>query len=158
MTERRPNPDHLLKVVSKELKQAGRGRLKICFGERIARANPGLGILLVADTPTSRDSRHFSRRSESAANTRSLVITTVACALTLCVAKWLSRYFDAPNLLALFTLTVVVVSLRLGRAAAIWGALLSVACFDFFFIPPYLTFAMSDAQYIFTFALILVMA
>jgi two-component system sensor histidine kinase KdpD len=128
------------------------------LAERIARANPGLGILLVAPTPTTRDARHVGWRSRPAVNPRSLVITTVACALTVCVAKWLSRYFDAPNLLALFTLTVVVVSLRLGRAAAIWGALLSVACFDFFFIPPYLTFAMSDAQYIFTFALILVMA
>src|ERR1700730_3072003 len=32
MKERRPDPDHLLKVVSKELKQGGRGRLKIFFG------------------------------------------------------------------------------------------------------------------------------
>src|SRR6266478_246776 len=32
MKEKRPDPDQLLKVVSKELKQEGRGRLKIFFG------------------------------------------------------------------------------------------------------------------------------
>jgi two-component system sensor histidine kinase KdpD len=91
-------------------------------------------------------------------NTKSIVITTAACALTTVIAAWLFRFFDASNLVALFMFTVVVVSLRLGRAAAIWAALLSVACFDFFFIPPLLSFAMSDTQYLFTFALILVIA
>jgi two-component system sensor histidine kinase KdpD len=128
------------------------------LAERVARTNPGLGILLVAAAPATRDERHASWKSQRPFNTRSFVITTLACALTVCVAEWLSRYFDAPNLLTLFTLTVVVIALRLGRAAAIWGALLSVACFDFFFVPPYLSFAMSDAQYLFTFALILVIA
>src|SRR5260370_39247718 len=32
MKQKRPDPDQLLKVVSKELKQEGRGRLKIFFG------------------------------------------------------------------------------------------------------------------------------
>src|SRR5580692_8134478 len=32
MKEIRPDPQHLLRVVSKELKQGGRGRLKIFFG------------------------------------------------------------------------------------------------------------------------------
>jgi two-component system sensor histidine kinase KdpD len=33
-----------------------------------------------------------------------------------------------------------------------------VAVFDFFFVPPYLTFAVSDTQYLFTFAVMLVTA
>jgi len=32
MKDRRPDPDHLLKVVSTELKREGRGRLRIFFG------------------------------------------------------------------------------------------------------------------------------
>src|SRR5215813_11103369 len=32
MKDKRPDPDHLLKVVSKELEQEKRGRLKIFFG------------------------------------------------------------------------------------------------------------------------------
>src|SRR6266436_4117958 len=78
--------------------------------------------------------------------------------VTKLVALWLVHYFDPPNLVALFLLNVVVISLRLGRVAAIWAALLSVASFDFFFIPPLLSFAMSDTQYLFSFALTLVVA
>ena len=51
-------------------------------------------------------------------NTKSIIIATAACALTTAIAAWLFRFFDASNLVALFMLTVVVVSLRLGRAAA----------------------------------------
>src|SRR4029079_19135261 len=35
---------------------------------------------------------------------------------------------------------------------------LSVAAFDFFFVPPFYTFAVSDVQYLITFAIMLVVA
>ena len=38
------------------------------------------------------------------------------------------------------------------------ASLLSVAAFDFFFVPPYFTFAVSDTQYLVTFAVMLVVA
>jgi two-component system, OmpR family, sensor histidine kinase KdpD len=52
----------------------------------------------------------------------------------------------------------VFIALRLGRLAGAWAALLSVGCFDFFFVEPKLSFAVTDTQYIFTFALMLVVA
>lgn len=131
-------------------------RRRLC--DEIAKANPELGILLVATTPLMPRKRLTGRGRAPPWNPRSIAITTLACAATTLLALSLSGFFDAPNLVTLFLLTVVVVSLRLGRAAAVWGALLSVACFDFFFVPPYLSFAISDAQYLFTFALILVVA
>ncbi len=126
--------------------------------ERIARANPELGILLVAVKPPPRKERYLGRATRPDFHWGSLALATGGCALTTLVALWLVHYFDPPNLVALFLLNVVVISLRLGRVAAIWAALLSVASFDFFFIPPLLSFAMSDTQYLFTFALILVVA
>jgi two-component system sensor histidine kinase KdpD len=126
--------------------------------ERIARANPELGILLVAVKPPPRKGRYLGRATRPDFRWGLLALATGACALTTLVALWLVHYFDPPNLVALFLLNVVVISLRLGRVAAIWAALLSVASFDFFFIPPLLSFAMSDTQYLFSFALILVVA
>jgi two-component system sensor histidine kinase KdpD len=49
-------------------------------------------------------------------------------------------------------LTVVIAATYLGRGPAILVSILSVLAFDFFFIPPFLTFAVSDTQYILTFA------
>jgi two-component system sensor histidine kinase KdpD len=128
------------------------------LSERIAGANPELGIVLVAVKPAPRKKRHLGRAARLDFHWGSLALATGACALTTLVALWLVHYFDPPNLVALFVLNVVVISLRLGRVAAIWAALLSVASFDFFFIPPLLSFAMSDTQYLFSFALTLVIA
>jgi len=89
---------------------------------------------------------------------RSLTLTTLACALTTLLAIFLFKIFDAPNLVALFMLTVVMSSLRWGRIAALWSALLNVVSFDFLFIPPRLSFAVTDMQYVFTLTLFVLVA
>ena len=48
------------------------------------------------------------------------------------------------------------VAMRFGRGPAALAALLNVAAFDFFFVPPRLSFAVSDVQYLVTFAVMLV--
>jgi len=54
------------------------------------------------------------------------------------------------NLMAVFLLAVIAAARR-GRGPAILAAALSVLAFDFFFVPPYLTFAVSDTEYLLTF-------
>ena len=53
---------------------------------------------------------------------------------------------------------VVAVAVRSSRWISVTASFLSVAAFDFFCVPPYLTFAVSDYQYVFTFAGMLVVA
>ena len=45
--------------------------------------------------------------------------------------------------------------MRFGRGPAVLAAFLNVAAFDFFFVPPRLSFAVSDVQYLLTFAVML---
>src|SRR2546425_9987101 len=60
------------------------------------------------------------------------------------------------NILMLYLLGVLWVATRHGRGPAILASLLGVAAFDFCFVPPYLTFAVADTQYLVTFAVMLV--
>ena len=46
-------------------------------------------------------------------------------------------------------------AMRCGRGPAMWASILSVAAFDFFFVPPYLTFAVADMGSLVTFSIIL---
>jgi len=62
------------------------------------------------------------------------------------------------NLIMVYMLGVVFVAARLGRNPAIWASLAAVLTFDFFFVPPYGSFAVSDAQYFITFGVMLVIA
>jgi two-component system sensor histidine kinase KdpD len=58
---------------------------------------------------------------------------------------------EPTNLVMLYLLTVVVAAIYLGRGPAVLASLLGVLAFDFLFVQPYFTFAVSDTQYIITF-------
>jgi two-component system, OmpR family, sensor histidine kinase KdpD len=80
----------------------------------------------------------------------------VACSTAL---AWLMfSHFELSNLIMVYLLGVVLVASRSTPGPSILASLLSVAAFDFFFVPPYLTFAVGDTQYIVTFAVMLVVA
>jgi two-component system sensor histidine kinase KdpD len=78
----------------------------------------------------------------------------VGCAT---IAGALLRTHLAPtNLTMLYLLAVVVIALNWGRGPAVFGAALGAAAFDFFFVPPYLSFGLSDTQYLVAFLGLLV--
>jgi two-component system sensor histidine kinase KdpD len=58
---------------------------------------------------------------------------------------------EPTNLVMLYLLTVVIAAIYLGRGPAILASILGVLTFDFFFVLPYFTFAVSDTQYVITF-------
>ena len=77
---------------------------------------------------------------------------TIACVGVTLMSIPLAAHFDRSNIVAIFILTVVLVAVRFGRGPAALAAILSVVPFDFFFVPPRFSFAVSDVQYLLTFA------
>jgi two-component system sensor histidine kinase KdpD len=59
------------------------------------------------------------------------------------------------NLVMVYLLGVMLVATRSGRGPSILASALSVAAFDFFFVPPEFTFAVSDIRYLVTFVVML---
>jgi two-component system sensor histidine kinase KdpD len=59
------------------------------------------------------------------------------------------------NIAMTLLLGVVLAAAWFGRWPGIFASMISVLLFDFCFVPPHLTFAVSDAQYIITFAVML---
>ena len=57
-----------------------------------------------------------------------------------------------------YLLGAAVVATRSGRRPSVLAAVLSVAAFDFFFVPPALTFAVRDIRYLVTFGVMLVVS
>src|SRR5208337_2904556 len=81
--------------------------------------------------------------------------------LTLVVAitifGWVFHPLISPvNQLMFYLLAVVVIAFKRGLRPAIFTSILGVIAFDFFFVPPYLTFRLSDTQYLVTFVVILI--
>ncbi len=75
------------------------------------------------------------------------------------IVAWMAfPYFELSNLIMAYLLGVVVVATRYGRGPSILASVLGVAAFDFFFVPPYFTFAVADTQYFVTFTVMLIVA
>jgi two-component system, OmpR family, sensor histidine kinase KdpD len=55
------------------------------------------------------------------------------------------------NIVMLFLAAVVYAAVAWGRGPSILAAVLSVLAFDFFFVPPHLTFEVADTEYLLTF-------
>src|SRR5277367_44052 len=81
--------------------------------------------------------------------------TALACIAVTLMSMPLAAHFDRSNIVAIYILTVVLVAVRFGRGAAAMAALLCVCSFDFFFVPPRFSFAVSDVQYLLTFCIML---
>ncbi len=83
------------------------------------------------------------------------VLLTLLCTL---VAAAMYGRFELSNLVMIYLLGVTVAGLRLGRGPSALSAVLNVAAFDFFFVPPRFSFAVSDAQYLVTFGAMVTVA
>lgn len=65
-------------------------------------------------------------------------------------------YFELANIVMAYVLGSTIAGARFGRGPAIVAAVMNVVAFDFFFVPPRFTFSVADAQYIVTFAVMLI--
>jgi len=83
-----------------------------------------------------------------------------AAATALCTVAGLqmSPLFELTNIAMIYLLAVALIAARYGRGPGVATSIVAVAAFDFFFVPPQLTFAVSDIQYLITFAIMLAVA
>jgi two-component system sensor histidine kinase KdpD len=88
------------------------------------------------------------------AYTGALLVVATASGL----AALMAARFALANLIMIYLLGVLIVATRFGRGPSLLASVLSVAAFDFFFVPPKFTFAVSDTQYLVTFAVMLLAA
>jgi two-component system sensor histidine kinase KdpD len=77
------------------------------------------------------------------------------CAIATLVSGAASPLLHQTNIVMFYLLAVVLTALRHGRGPAALAATISVGLFDYFFVQPLWSFAVSDVQYLLTFAVLL---
>ncbi|HTY03615.1 MAG TPA: two-component system sensor histidine kinase KdpD [Rhodocyclaceae bacterium] len=130
------------------------------FAYRLGRQAPDLDVIQVAHAPAELPPRRHGTGEKSAPVVRRADYAwavAIVVAVTV-VATPLAKLLDLANIVMLFLLGVFFTAVRLGRGPALLSAFLAVAAFDFFFVPPQLSFAVSDVQYLVTFAVMLIVA
>jgi two-component system sensor histidine kinase KdpD len=130
---------------------------------RIARLAPDIDLLEVA--LPQEPARYGTRRAASGDDTAPRIGTksrfmthglAILAGLGMALAATPAiGLLDLANIVMLFLLVVLLVAVRLGRGPSVTATCVSVACFDFFFVPPRFTLAISDVQYLVTFGVML---
>jgi len=133
----------------------------LSFADRIGRQAPDIDVIQVARNEAVETRPRWGKRDElgpidETIHWQSYLYSASTCAVAGCIAWPLYKYFDLANIVMLFLLTVVLVAVRWGRGPSVLASFLSVGIFDFFFVSPRLSFAVSDVQYLMTFIILLV--
>ena len=137
---------------------AGRlpGRWRRSPARRISLLAPDLDIVLIGREPAPGEvSGAAPAVSLSSSWHRYGGALAISGATALCAFP-LQHRFDLSNIVMLFLLATVAVAILFGRGPAVVAAVVNVLAFDFFYVPPQFTFAVSDVQYVFTFVVMLV--
>jgi two-component system sensor histidine kinase KdpD len=131
------------------------------FAERIGRRAPDLDVIQVA-REEGQARRHRAEPTDESwlsrlkAPWQSYAMSAILCVLAGAIALPWHGLVDLTNIAMLFLLAVVLAAVRYGLGPSVAAAFLNVAAFDFFFVPPRFSFAVSDVQYVLTFAVMLV--
>ncbi len=131
------------------------------LGQAIAALAPDIDRIEVGRTQRARPApvRHGTAAqgaAHSGGQIRRYAMAVAVCAATTALSHLLVPYFDLANIVMVFLLAVVCVAVWLGRGPAVLAAFVNVAAFDFFFVAPRLSLAVSDVQYLLTFAVMLI--
>jgi two-component system sensor histidine kinase KdpD len=142
-------------VVGRPAHSRWRDRFRGSLLDEIVRGSGGIEVHVIAADATKGaalpEAPPERRRGEGLSYAWSSAVVLV-CTLV-CWAMF--RRFDNSNLIMVYLLGVAFVATLYGRRPSVLTAVLSVAAFDFFFVPPYLTFAVTDTQYLITFGVML---
>ncbi len=131
------------------------------FAERIGRMASDLDVIQVARNPhhtVPKEKTSTLLFSEDIPLWPAYGKSVGLCIAVTLLATPLRHWLELTNIVMIFLLAVIGVALRLGRGPAVLASFLSVIFFDFFFVPPRFSFAVSDVQYLLTFGVMLTVA
>jgi two-component system sensor histidine kinase KdpD len=143
-------------LVGEPKRHGWRAMLRPSTATELAKRARGFDVVIVArqdGQPADRARTHLELAHEVPLSRYAWAIgITAICTI---VAYLTDPVFSETNTAMIYILGATVAGLRLGRGPGTLSAITSVAAFDFFFVPPRLTFQVSDAQYVVTFLVML---
>jgi two-component system sensor histidine kinase KdpD len=152
---------NVTRIVTGEAKRTGwRAWLRRSTTTELVRRGSGFDISVIARRST-RAADAGRRDAQSAPHEIKWERYWAALAICGCctaAAAVMYPYFALTNLVMVYLLGATVAALRLGRGPASLAAVANVIVLDFCFVPPRFTFAISNLEYLVTFAVMLVLA
>jgi two-component system sensor histidine kinase KdpD len=98
----------------------------------------------------------LTARTEQLETWQKIALSVMICSLSAMLMIPLIAHLDLANIVMLFLLVVLFVSVTMGRVGAIVAAIMCVLLFDLLFVPPRFSLRVENSQYLVTFAVMLI--
>jgi two-component system sensor histidine kinase KdpD len=121
------------------------------IAQRLLSKTPNIDIYLMDARAEETGAQPLPRKRLILSHPWNYLISLAAVAAITLIAFSLRHVLNQVNLLILFLLPIAGSALYLGRMPSILATVISVLAFDYFFVPPYFTFAIGDVQYFLSF-------
>jgi two-component system sensor histidine kinase KdpD len=146
-------------VVGKPTHPRWRDFVQPSFLDDLVRKSLEIDVYVISGSGSERSPREPAERRPSDVFEASGYLAGTAVVVASAVSSWfLFGRSQIADVVMVFLLGVVVVSMRFGYGPSLLAALLGVLTFDFIFIPPYMSFAVTDLSHVVTFAIMLFVA
>jgi two-component system sensor histidine kinase KdpD len=132
-------------------------RFRVSLVDQIVRQSRDIDVYVTAGDAD--DTKREPEKTEPAPiHLPSVVAAVSVSAFSTGVTLLLFGRDQLPDVVMIYLLGIMLVASRFRLGASVLTAALSVAAFDFFFVPPYLTFAVADFRHATTFVVMFVVA
>lgn len=126
--------------------------------DEVVRGSGDIDVYVITGESGDAPARPPSGTGRSAPPPREWLLGIAGVGLATAVATLMFPRFNLVDLVMVYLLGIVFTASRASRGPTFLATLLSVAAFDFFFIPPVHTFTVDNVQYVVTFAVMFVVA
>jgi two-component system sensor histidine kinase KdpD len=147
---RRQNVSRIL--IGKPTHSRLRDRLRGSLLDEVVRGSGDIDVHVISGNDTGRAETTHKQGIHRGFQLAPYLVATLLVGLTLALAAFLCGTLKLPDPEMLFLITVMITAIWFGRGPSLYAAALGVAAYDFFFVPPYLTFSVTDRRYFLTFA------
>jgi two-component system sensor histidine kinase KdpD len=146
-------------VIGKPTHSRWRDLVSHSFLEEVVRSSGDIDVYVISGEATARAATSATKARPAPKLDPRAYLASLAAALGASAVSWaLFGRRQLADVVMVYLLGIILVSLRFGFGPSIAAAVASVLLLDFFFVPPYLSFAVSDFQHIVMFAVMFVVA
>ncbi|AFM39952.1 osmosensitive K+ channel histidine kinase [Desulfosporosinus acidiphilus SJ4] len=134
-----------------------RERFSSSIVEKVLRQSQNISVHVIpGDGPKTKEERENKKTGVKKTNDLVPYLTTFVSLAVITVVAWLgSSELGLVNTAMLYLLPVLLSAGRYGKRVGIFTSIVSVITYDFFTIPPVLTFTVADLRYLVSFAIMI---
>jgi len=138
-------------IVGKPTHSRLRDRLRGSLVDEIVRGSGDVDVHVISGSSTADEEPEKPIVQQQSPKLLRYLWTFCIVAATTGIAATARALYAVPDVEVLYFVAVMVAAVSFGRGPSIMAAVVAVASYDFFFVPPFHTFTVTDGRYLLTF-------